>query len=352
MNSDWKAYLESQHALIEDGRVVHFGNAATELANTRAGTILSDLSHFDLIQFTGEDAQSFLQGQVTCDVSRADSSSASYGGYCNAKGRILASFMLWCDSDGYLMQLPCELRAGIQKRLSMYVLRAKVRLGDASDVMVRLGLAGDEAPGLIQRIFGEIPTLRLGVSHGKKGSVIRLPGERFELIVPLGQAPEVWQDLSREAEPVGTRCWDWLEIRAGIPVILPETQEQFVPQMVNLDTIGGVSFQKGCYPGQEIVARTQYLGKIKRRMYLANINGNIGLGREQIPVAAGDELFSADMDGQASGMVANAAPSPGGGFDVLAVIQISSVESGRMHWKSLDGPALDIIQLPFAIDPP
>jgi folate-binding Fe-S cluster repair protein YgfZ len=122
--------------------------------------------------------------------------------------------------------------------------------------------------------------------------------------------------------------------------------------MVNLDTIGGVSFQKGCYPGQEIVARTQYLGKIKRRMYLANINGNIGLGREQIPVAAGDELFSADMDGQASGMVANAAPSPGGGFDVLAVIQISSVESGRMHWKSLDGPALDIIQLPFAIDPP
>ena len=121
------------------------------------------------------------------------------------------------------------------------------------------------------------------MNHGEKGSVISLPGERFELIVPPEQAPAVWQDLRSEAEPVGAPCWDWLNIRLGIPVILPETQEQFVPQMLNLDAIGGVSFQKGCYPGQEIVARTQYLGKIKRRMYLANINSNEG-GREQIPL--------------------------------------------------------------------
>jgi folate-binding protein YgfZ len=135
----------------------------------------------------------------------------------------------------------------------------------------------------------------------------------------------------------------------GIPVILPETQEQFVPQMVNLDAIGGVSFQKGCYPGQEIVARTQYLGKIKRRMYLANIKGSEG--GEHISVAAGDELFSADMEDQSSGLVANASPSPGGGFDILAVIQISSVQGGRIHWKSPEGPALDIMRLPYGIDP-
>lgn len=356
MNSDWQAYLQSQHALIEDGRVAHFGNAAAELISTRTATatVLTDLSHFDLIQFAGEDAQSFLQGQVTCDLSRigsslTGSSSASYGGYCNPKGRMLASFMLWHYGDGYLMQLPCELRAVIQKRLSMYVLRAKVRLGDASNTMVRMGLAGDDARALIQHVFGEVPPLSLGVNHGEKGSVISLPGERFELIMPPGQAPAVWQDLRSEAEPVGAPCWDWLNIRAGIPVILPETQEQFVPQMVNLDAIGGVSFQKGCYPGQEIVARTQYLGKIKRRLYLANINSSEG--GKQISVAAGDELFSADMEGQSSGMVANASPSPGGGFDVLAVIQISSVEGGRIHWKSPDGPALDIMRLPYAIDP-
>ena len=229
------------------------------------------------------------------------------------------------------------------------IARWSVRLGDASNTMVRMGLAGDDAWALIQHVFGEVPPLSLGVNHGEKGSVISLPGERFELIMPPGEAPAVWQDLRSQAEPVGAPCWDWLNIRSGIPVILPETQEQFVPQMVNLDAIGGVSFQKGCYPGQEIVARTQYLGKIKRRLYLANINSSEG--GKQIYVAAGDELFSADMEGQSSGMVANASPSPGGGFDVLAVIQISSVEGGRIHWKSPDGPALDIMRLPYAIDP-
>ncbi len=140
----------------------------------------------------------------------------------------------------------------------------------------------------------------------------------------------------------GGACWDWLKIRAGIPAITLSTQEQFIPQMVNLEAIGGVSFHKGCYPGQEIVARTQYLGKIKRRMYLANI-------RSVRPVAAGDELFSADMAEQSSGMVVNAAPAPDGGFDVLAVIQTSSVGAGEIYWKTLDGPALKIMPLPYSV---
>jgi folate-binding protein YgfZ len=354
MNSDWQVYLESQHALIENGRIAHFGDGAAELEAARSATVVSDLSHFGLIQFSGEDAQSFLQGQLTCDVGKVNPSVASatppatYGGYCNPKGRMLASFMLWHDDSGYLMQLPSALLAGIQKRLSMYVLRAKVRLDDASDRLVRLGVAGSQAGALVERIFGETSPLRLGVSQGEKGTVIRLPGERFELIVPSGQAQAVWRSLSSAARPVGADGWDWLDIRAGIPVILRETQEQFVPQMVNLDATGGIGFKKGCYPGQEVVARTQYLGKIKRRMYLATIK--VGPGMAETFVRPGDELFSADMEAQSSGTVVNAAPSPEGGFDILAVVRISSAEAGRIHWNSLDGPVLKVMPLPYTVD--
>jgi folate-binding protein YgfZ len=133
---------------------------------------------------------------------------------------------------------------------------------------------------------------------------------------------------------VGSVCWDWLTIQAGIPVILPATQEQFVPQMVNFELLGGVNFKKGCYPGQEIVARMQYLGKLKRRMYRAHLTN---------PAQAGDEVYSADMAGQASGMIVNVAPAPEGGFDVLVVLQISSRENETIHLQSLDGEAMTIM---------
>ena len=352
MNPEWQAYLQSEGALIQDDRVAHFGDPTVERAAVQSVTVVNDLSHFGLIRFAGEDAQSFLEGQLSCDVSKVGSSPsrlATYGGYCNPKGRLLASFLLWRDNSDYLMQLPSVLRAAIQKRLSMYVLRAKVKLEDASNNAVRMGIAGVRATALVQSILGETSPLRLGVSQGEKGTVICLPGERFELIVPLEQAASVWHGLREAARPVGAPCWDWLDITAGIPVILPETQEQFVPQMVNLDVIGGVSFQKGCYPGQEIVARTQYLGKIKRRMYLTRIK--FGPGMAEIPVSAGDELFSVEMGDQSIGTVVNATPSPGGGFDALAVLQISSAETSRVLWKALDGPPLEIMPLPYAIDP-
>lgn len=342
MNSAWQTYLQTCNAVIQDGCVIHYSDAATELKRTRSDTVLTDLSHFRLILFSGEDAQAFLQGQLSCDVRKVDSSTSQYGSYCTPKGRMLASFLLWHDGGGYTMQLPSALQGAIRKRLAMFVLRAKVELTDNSDTLVRMGVAGSRAAALLAEIMGAVPAVHLGVIHGEQGSVIRLGQDRFELVALPEQAPVLWQRLSKEAMPVGASCWNWLEIKAGIPVITPATQEQFVPQMTNLQAIGGVSFQKGCYPGQEIVARTQYLGKIKRRMYLANI-------QSLKPVVAGDELFSADMAEQSSGMVVNAAPSPDGGFDVLAVIQISSVEAGKIHWQALDGPTLAIMPLPYSL---
>ncbi|SCX89900.1 hypothetical protein SAMN05216420_101267 [Nitrosospira sp. Nl5] len=353
MNFTWQAYLQSRNAVIQDGRVVNYGNSAAELETVRSATVLADLSHFGLIHFTGEDAQSFLQGQLTCDVRKidtaADRSTALYGGYCNPKGRMLASFLIWHlvfpGANGYVMQLPAALRAAIQKRLSMFVLRAKVGLSDSSDAWIRIGVAGSHAHALVREILGTAPVSHLEVIHAQQGSVIRLGQDRFELVIAPAYAPVVWERLSKDAMPVGAPCWDWLEIKAGVPVITTATQEHFVPQMVNLEALGGVSFQKGCYPGQEIVARTEYLGKIKRRMVLANIP--VPASSTITPVAAGDELFSTDMGEQSSGTVVNAAPAPGGGFDVLAVTQTNSIEAGKIFWRSLSGPQLEIMPLPY-----
>lgn len=360
MNFTWQAYLQSRNAVIQNGCVVSYGNSVAELGSARSATVLADLSHFGLIHFSGEDAQSFLQGQLSCDVRQinptAARSTALYGGYCNPKGRMLASFLIWHltlpGSSGYVMQLPAALRAAIQKRLSMFVLRAKVKLSDSSDALVRIGIAGVHAGALVREVLGTIPVSHLEVIHGQQGSVIRLAQDRFELVITPEQAPPMWERLSKDAIPVGASCWDWLEIKAGIPVITAATQEQFVPQMVNLEAIGGVSFQKGCYPGQEIVARTEFLGKIKRRMVLANIQvPPASSAMPAGPVAAGDELFSADMgEQQPSGMVVNAAPAPEGGFDVLAVTQTSSVETGKIYWKSLGGPSLEIMPLPYLVN--
>ncbi len=342
MNPTWQNHLVSSGALIVDGRVEHFGNPAKEKESARGGTIVTDLSALGVIAFSGEDSQSFLQGQITSDVRQAGPGKSQYGGYCTPKGRLLASFLLWQTETGYCVQLPAVLLPTVQKRLTMYVLRSKVKVLDASEQSVRLGLAGAAAAQVVQRLYGEAPAAPHDVLRANGDTVIRLPGERFEIVTAPDNAPALWDRLAQDCIPVGSSWWEWLELRAGIASILPATQEQFVPQMVNCEAIGGVSFQKGCYPGQEIVARTQYLGKLKRRMYLANIDGTSS-------AAPGDELFSPDLEGQASGMIVNAHPSPDGGCDVLAVIQISSAETGNVHWKTADGPALRFLPLPYPL---
>ena len=341
MNPSWQDHLRASGAIFDSDRVVHFGAPENERQASKTGTVLTDLSHLGLIGFSGEDAQAFLQGQLTSDVRKVDSDHAQYGGHCTPKGRLLANFLLWQDAGGdYLMQLPTELRESVQKRLTMFVLRSKVKVRDASNEFVCMGIAGSGAEALLQQHFGALPLAPMAVTHAERASVVRLSGDRFQIIARPEHAAALWDALKQGSTAVGTSVWQWLEIRAGIPTISATTQEHFVPQMVNYELIGGVSFQKGCYPGQEIVARTQYLGKLKRRMYLAHV-------ATQASPAAGDELYSPDMEGQASGMVVNAEASPDGGFDVLAVIQISSTEAGPVHWKTPEGPALEFLPLPY-----
>lgn len=304
--------------------------------------LICDLSFFAVIGFSGKDALSFLHNQLSCDVAGLTSETSTYGSYCTPKGRILATFLLWRSGDGFFMQLPSPLRELIQKRLSTFILRSKVEAADASNNRVKFGVAGKDSASLIERAFGQAPQAVHDVVHMDETTIIRLPGDRFEIVAPKHKTPHLMESLAGDAEMAEPEYWDWLDIRAGIPVITAKTQDQFVPQMVNLELIGGLSFTKGCYPGQEIVARMHHLGKLKQRMYLANITAD---ERPQ----PGDKLYSADTGKQSSGMIVNAARSPEGGYDALAVIQIAAAERGEVRWKSFDGLSLKFLSLPYKI---
>lgn len=345
MQKDWYLFLKNYNAVIENDRVIHFGDSQAELNHTQSGVILVDLSHYGLLSFSGEDASTFLQSQLSCDIKEVNADHAQYGSYCTPKGRVLASFILWQNNAEWIMRLPESLSVGLQKKLSMFILRSKVKTANCSDRWVRFGVAGKESRKWVE---GVIETSlngcsRLNVIPAKRAIVLCHAPGRLELIASIDQAQKLWQGLCTNARPAGAACWDWLEIQAGIPNITAATQEQFLPQMINLDIIGGVSFRKGCYPGQEIVARTQYLGKLKRRMYLAHIPTNGVL-------SAGDDLFGKDDATQSCGKIVNVSPSPKGGYEVLAVIQQSSVQRGRIHWQTPDGPELHFGLLPYSLD--
>ena len=340
MIDSWKTFLQSQGAAIEADNVLHYGDPAAERAAATDGTIVADLSQLGVIALRGEDTAAFLQGQLSNDVRALHADSAQWSGYCNPKGRLLGNFLAWRQDEDYCLQLSGDILAGVLKRLSMFILRAKVQTRDASDENVRLVVAGRQALAAVTAAMGAVPEAAMHSVAGEAGQVIRLGDDKFVLSIAPGRAAAVWQALRQSATPVGAPVWDWLRLNAGIPMIVTATQELFVPQMVNLEVIGGVSFQKGCYPGQEIVARSQYLGKLKRRMFLAHVDAE---------AAPGDPLYSADMDGQATGTVVNAAPAPAGGFDVLAVAQVESANTQTLHLKAADGAALTLKPLPYAL---
>ncbi len=301
------------------------------------GVACADLSMEGLIEVSGDDAVTFLQGQLTSDVRKVTPTAAQYSGLCTPKGRLLASFLIWRRGDRLYLQLPDSQREFVQKRLSMYVLRSKVRLTEAGGQWQRYGIVGPDAAACIDQALGGKPDAAMAVLQLGDVSVIRLDAQRFVVVLPAGAARPAWLD---GLSPLDAAQWRLLDIRAGVPRILPETREEFVPQMANFDLIQAVDFKKGCYTGQEIVARMQYLGKLKRRMYLVHAAGEL---------SPGEPVFSPDMEGQASGMVVDAQPAHAGGWDALVVAQISSVENQPLFAGSLQGVALTRRDLPYVL---
>jgi folate-binding protein YgfZ len=289
------------------------------------------LTHWGVIRALGDDAASFLQSQLTNDFSALGLSEARLAGYCSAKGRMLADFVAWkAAHDEILLACHASVLPATLKRLSMFVLRAKCKLSDASADMPLFGVAGNAARDAAN---GLAPWQRRSVEGGHQ---IRLPdaaGLPRMLVAGAAAAPA--------PEGLSLDTWRWLAVQSGIATIEAATVEQFVPQMLNFELVGGVNFQKGCYPGQEIVARAQYRGTVKRRMFLFDVVA---------ATAAGQEVFHSGDPGQPAGLIANAAPSPdGAGFSVLAEIKLAALGGGSLHLGAPGGPALVRRTLPYPV---
>ncbi len=341
MNADWADFLRANGAVFDDGVARDFGNPEAEREAARAGDVIADLSHLGLLEVAGEDAEAFLHAQLSCDVSGLGARAATAGAYCSPKGRMLATFLLWREPAGYRLALSRTLVQAAAKRLRMFVLRSKANVADRTGERIFLGAAGPGAAQALQAALGVIPVGLQWVSDAGGATVIRVAPTRFMIAVAPDRAPALWTSLARELRAVGTPCWEWLDIADGIPLVTARTQDEFVPQMANLELLGGVSFQKGCYPGQEVVARTQYRGKSRRRMFLAHVATGAP--------APGDPLYSEDLGDQASGMIVNAAPAPDGGYDVLAVVAAPSAATSTVHLGSLAGASLRFRPLPYPV---
>ncbi len=341
MNSIWQAHLQAQGAIITDDYVAHFGNAADELQSTASGNIICDLSHLGLLQLGGADTVPFLQGQVTNDVKLLTGNNMHYTGYCNPKGRLLALFLAFAHADHVHLQLPKSLIEPIAKRLRMYVLRSKVEIKDVSSEIVRFGINGPESASRLASSIGNSPSQDFELLTHENCTILKLPTiaghSRFEIFASSENAIALWDTLSKNCQPVGKACWDGLEIQAGIPEVYPATQEQFVPQMLNLDALNAINYKKGCYTGQEIVARTHYLGTVKRRTFLAHIAG------EASP-KAGDTLL--DTQGNEAGQIVRAAPDATNGSLILAELRLEAQANGEIRWGNVP---LDFKVLPYTV---
>lgn len=306
---------------------------------------LVDLSDIGLLKVTGDDAVNFLQGQVTNDVTAINASHSHYSGYCSPKGRLLALFFVFEHQDQLYLSFDADLVASIQKRLQMYVMRAKVNLTDERENLARFGVAGDTAEAQLASLYPSIPTKPHEVVQHEDISIIRMPMAKpaFQIIAHRDQHSALYAKLSSAFTNTEKDAWNHLETTSGIPEIVSATQEAFVPQMVNLDALDGINFKKGCYTGQEIVARTHYLGKVKRGTRLGTLQ--LPAGSKAKP-AAGDIITDATQ--QNVGQVVRASTYSEDMITVLFECRIDSLSSG-LRWQNTP---IALQDLPYSVTEP
>lgn len=307
---------------------------------------VAQVSDQGLIAFTGEESASFLHNQLTNDVEHLGPGEVRLAGYCSPKGRMLASFLMWRNEESIFLQLPRAIQPAVQKRLQMFILRAKTKPADVSEQFVTLGIGGGNAEAVLQTWFDVLPAKPFTKIDHPLGTLLRVAdafgAPRFLWLASAQTAAVAAPVLNERLLAGGDETWRLSEIHAGVPQIGTGTQEQFVPQMVNFELLGGVNFKKGCYPGQEIVARSQYLGKLKRRTALATIG--------DLSVAPGAEVYAPADPEQPCGMVVNTARNGAGGVDALVEMKLEALEAGDVRFGSATGPALQFKPLPYLLD--
>lgn len=334
MNAQWQAWFECKGGVFDAGGV-HFDTPENEIARLNGPAVASPLAAFRLVKVSGDDALTFLQGQFSSDVREVSAAKAQYSSYSTAKGRMLASMLIWNYQSDYYLMVSADIAEAFVRRLSMFILRSKVKASLVDDTWSLLGLAGEANSEWLNTHFESLPEVAGDVVAGQGRVLIRLRSGALLLAESGGLA-------ILEALPlqhwVGSAVWSLFDIRAGVAWIRAATQDMFVPQMANMDRIGAISFRKGCYPGQEIVARTEYLGKVKRRLYRVEIAANVD---------DGDALYIPSMGEQVIGNVVNAVRIAGDKSECLVVVQEAGW-SESIHLRSINGPQLTALNLSYS----
>jgi hypothetical protein len=342
MNPDWQAYLTARGVAVSEPSAGEEGapeqGAAAGAPAPDAPCALTDLSHLGLIAVGGPDAADFLQGQVSNDVRELSDTHTQLSSHCSPKGRMLANFRLLRIDETLFLLLPRSQMVTLLKRLKMFLLRAKATVADASDALACFGVIGECADEVLAGHFGALPQADNDMTRAGDAALVRVAGERprYLCIAPVDDAKALWSAAAdagaAEAHP---DLWALHDIRAGIPTVLPETADAFVPQMANMQLIDGVSFHKGCYTGQEVVARMQYLGKLKRRMYIAEVEANTRPAPGTMLSAPGSSSE------QGPGRVVDARAAAPGRWEMLVVAEIAAAEDGELRLGE-DGPRLSL----------
>lgn len=345
MQPEWRTFLENAGAMITDGQVTQFGNPAVETQIAVSGEVITDLSRRALIAVRGADAEKYLQGQLTNDIHAVTEERSQLSAQCSPKGRALVCFRVFRRDGTLYLALPQALLEPALERLRKYVLMSKVTLEVETD-LVQIGYACAKGDQRLRDIIKPVPEAVNAVTHSDRVSVIRVPGPhpRFEFIGEIAAVKALWTRLDVHAAPVGAAPWALLDILGGVSELRPETADTFVPQMINLDLLGGISFNKGCYTGQEIVARTHYLGKLKRRMY------RLHCAVSTAPSPATPIYNSATRRDEGVGSVVAAETAPEGGIALLAVLQMEAAAQGELRLGGSDGPLCQLQTLPYSLE--
>lgn len=332
----WTDFLANQGATLDNG-IVSFPD------ETAAGTLMVPLTHLGMLQSVGPDSAPYLHNLFSNDVNKLGEAELQLNSFNSPKGRMLASIMMWREGEGHDLIISADILPALHKKLSMYILRSKVKLGDLSAERTLIGVTGPGAAATLQQTGLPLPESVRGVAAANGVQVLALDAGNYIVVVGTEQAANVFGSLGAAgAARAGTAAWQLAMIRAGLPLVTLATQEEFVAQMLNYELIGGVSFKKGCYPGQEIVARTQHLGKVKKRMYRIALPADCS-------AAAGSDLYSPAFGDQSAGKVVNLARLGDGSLEALAVLQTSCAEGGEVHVGAPDGPLATLLELPYAL---
>lgn len=331
---DW---LTGVGAIFGDDGLPDFGDRRAEAAAALSGDIVAPLADRGTIRVRGADADAFLQGQLSNDLRELTPTRGQLSSFSSPKGRVLALFASIRVGDQIWMETSRSLLAETLKRLKMFVMRSKVMLDDAGAEVVSIGIAGPNVDRLLEAAGLPVPSVLCLCAEADGIVVMRRRGaqNRYTLHGPAERLARLWPTLAAQARPVGAQAWRLTDILAGYPALHPETREQHVAQMINLDKLDGISFTKGCYPGQEIVARLHYLGNLKRRMFIARTPADA--------VQRGEAVVLADGEGAAVGDVLDHAIHPDGGRALLVVLQTSQAEAGNLRLGTADGAAVTLL---------